>query len=80
MPSDLLLAQTEDGGKKQKDLEKVLTETSTSPPPPSDALIDFQDDLKKALPSNSKAEVRDKGKGKTAGDDSDGDEFVDAEG
>ena len=72
IPTDLRLAQTQNNGQKQKDLEKQLHSTSISPPPPTGALIDFQDDLKKDLPKQDDLKRHD-----TADSD---DVFLDAEG
>ncbi|KAH8602681.1 hypothetical protein B0O99DRAFT_697133 [Bisporella sp. PMI_857] len=49
-PSDLKLAQTENNGQQQKDLEKNLRETSISPPPRNPGLADFHEDLRKDMP------------------------------
>lgn len=68
-PADLKAAQTEQNGVRQIELERTLNSTSTSPPPPTGALIDFQRDLKGALPTLKRTTT-----------DGSVDEFVDAEG
>lgn len=83
-PSDLHLAQTLNGGQKQKELEEQLRNTSISPPPKGAALSNLERDLKQDLPNVKNATVGEKGK-KAVGlkrvdtEDSD-DEFMDAEG
>ena len=83
-PTDLHLAQTLNGGQKQKDLEDELKNTSVSPPPKGDALTNLEKDLKQDLPSVGNADVKEKKPAavslkKENTDDSD-DEFMDAEG
>ena len=76
-PSDLKLAQTENNGQRQKELESMLRSTSTSPPPSNqDSLIDFSTDLKKTLP----AVHQPVGLKREDTDSKSLDEFLDAEG
>ncbi len=74
IPTDLKVAQTENNGQRQKDLESTLRSTSTSPPPHGQStLIDFHNDLKKDLPDGHALKRKDT-------DMESLDEFVDAEG
>lgn len=58
IPEDLHLAQTRNNGQQQKELERTLRSTSKSPDRKHGPLIDFHDDIKKALPlaENKKSE------------------------
>jgi len=76
-PKDLQVAQTQNNGQQQKDLEEILRSTSTEPKDGNQgSLIDFHDDMKKNLPvldgENSKLKRHDT-------DTQSLDEFVDAE-
>jgi oxysterol-binding protein-related protein 8 len=74
MPSDLLLAQTQNNGQQQKDLEKTLRATSKSPPQKG-TLIDFHEDMNKDLPKLDGSTLKRQDTGSSSLD-----EFVDAEG
>jgi hypothetical protein len=71
IPADLKAAQTEDGGQKQKDLERTLRSTSNERG--QGGLIDFHGDMKAALPEAHKLQRQDT-------DTQSLDEFHDAEG
>ena len=87
-PSDLHLAQTLNGGEKQKELEEQLRKTGVSPPPKGAALTNLEKDLKKNVPVVD-AKTGKEGEKKSVpaapvlkrenADDSDDDDFVDAE-
>src|SRR6476469_9994056 len=50
-PSNLKLAQTQNNGQQQRELEQTLKSTSTSPPPGNQkSIIDFHGDVKGDVP------------------------------
>jgi hypothetical protein len=73
MPTDLHLAQTENGGQRQIELEKKLENTSITPPKGA-ALTQLEQDLQREKDAKAK-----QASGQRVDDDSD-DEFVDAQG
>jgi len=79
-PSDLKLAQSQNNGQKQRELEKTLRSTSTSPPPENQtSILDFHNDLQKNLPSTTMSPSTSTLKREDT-DTKSIDEFVDAEG
>lgn len=75
MPTDLHLAQTENGGQRQRELEQKLEDTSITPPKGA-ALTQLEQDLQRDRAAKAKQASLGKQDSK---DDSD-DEFVDAQG
>ena len=67
-PADLKAAQTDNNGQQEKDLEHTLRSAGISLPRPTDALIDFHEDLKRNIPVLKREST-----------DGSIDEFVDAE-
>jgi hypothetical protein len=83
MPSDLIAAQTQNGGQQQRELENTLHATGTSRENEG-GLIDFHRDLRKELPGNHATEAQKAHQAallKRKDTDTDSvDEFVDAQG
>lgn len=80
LPADLHLAQTQNNGQQQKELERTLRSTSKSPDSSQGGLVDFHSDLKKALPlaENKKSESTSATLVREDTDTKSLDEFVDA--
>jgi len=77
-PSDLKAAQLQNNGQQQRELEKTLRSTSTSPPPENQSsILDFHNDLQTNLPSSTMKPAALK---REDTDTKSLDEFVDAEG
>ncbi|CAG8956096.1 hypothetical protein HYFRA_00011880 [Hymenoscyphus fraxineus] len=81
IPSDLPQEQTKNPGQQQKELERTLRATSKSPDRSRGSLIDFHDDIKKALPlvENKKNDDKTHSLVRENTDTKSLDEFVDAE-
>ena len=74
MPTDLHLAQTENGGQRQIELEQKLEDTSITPPKGT-AITQLEQDLQREQTAN----VKQSNLQRDDSNDSD-DEFVDAQG